>query len=209
MDEQMENETVEVQPDPKQEVQNEPAIQPEAEKPPKKKELSKARRVWRKFLLWFTLIAVVFLAGVLTLNYVRLQPTLRELTQAYQTIADLEGQVSDLTAQLAAAESTSDSLQGADAHREFLQVQLDISSARLALEKGDVEAAKGALSETTKRLQALIPEIKKVDAGLSDSLPQRLSLVLSGLDGNVDNAAVDLGLLADDLQNLVDTLYGK
>ncbi|MFN2215437.1 MAG: hypothetical protein ACK2TS_00690 [Anaerolineales bacterium] len=209
MDEQMENETVEVQPDPKQEVQNEPAVQPEAEKPPKKKELSKGRRVWRKFLLWLTLIAVVFLAGVLTLNYVRLQPTLRELTQAYQTIADLEGQVSDLTAQLAAAESTSDSLQGADAHREFLQVQLDISSARLALEKGDVEAAKGALSETTKRLQALIPEIKKVDAGLSDSLPQRLSLVLSGLDGNVDNAAVDLGLLADDLQNLVDTLFSK
>lgn len=209
MDEQMENETVEVQPDPKQEVQNEPAVQPEAEKPPKKKELSKGRRVWRKFLLWLTLIAVVFLAGVLTLNYVRLQPTLRELTQAYQTIADLEGQVSDLTAQLAAAESTSDSLQGADAHREFLQVQLDISSARLALEKGDVEAAKGALSETTKRLQALIPEIKKVDAGLSDSLPQRLSLVLSGLDGNIDNASVDLGLLADDLQNLVDTLFSK
>ena len=209
MDEQMENETVEVQPDPEQEVQNEPAVQPEAEKPPKKKELSKGRRVWRKFLLWLTLIAVVFLAGVLTLNYVRLQPTLRELTQAYQTIADLEGQVSDLTAQLAAAESTSDSLQGADAHREFLQVQLDISSARLALEKGDVEAAKGALSETTKRLQALIPEIKKVDAGLSDSLPQRLSLVLSGLDGNIDNASVDLGLLADDLQNLVDTLFSK
>jgi hypothetical protein len=209
MDEQMENETVEVQPDPKQEVHNEPAVQPEVEKPPKKKELSKGRRVWRKFLLWLTLIAVVFLAGVLTLNYVRLQPTLRELTQAYQTIADLEGQVSDLTAQLAAAESTSDSLQGADAHREFLQVQLDISSARLALEKGDVEAAKGALSETTKRLQALIPEIKKVDAGLSDSLPQRLSLVLSGLDGNIDNASVDLGLLADDLQNLVDTLFSK
>lgn len=209
MDEQMENETVEVQPHPEQEVQNEPAVQPEAEKPPKKKELSKGRRVWRKFLLWLTLIAVVFLAGVLTLNYVRLQPTLRELTQAYQTIADLEGQVSDLTAQLAAAESTSDSLQGADAHREFLQVQLDISSARLALEKGDVEAAKGALSETTKRLQALIPEIKKVDAGLSDSLPQRLSLVLSGLDGNIDNASVDLGLLADDLQNLVDTLFSK
>ena len=70
-------------------------------------------------------------------------------------------------------------------------------------------ADKGALTETTKRLQALIPEIKKVDAGLSDSLPQRLSLVLSGLDGNIDNASVDLGLLADDLQNLVDTLFSK
>jgi len=209
MDDQMDNEKLEEQTDSTTEVQDEAPVQQETVVSPKKKELTKARRVWRSFLLWLTLIALSFLAGVLTLNYIRLQPTIKELTQAYQTIAGLEDQVSTLTSQLNLANTKADSLQGAETHRDFLQVQLDISSARLALANGDVSAARAALSTTTQRLEDLVPEIQKVDAGLAESLPKRLSLVVSGLEDNLPNASVDLGLLGSDLQDLVNIIYGQ
>ncbi|HKZ43652.1 MAG TPA: hypothetical protein VJZ78_01285 [Anaerolineales bacterium] len=173
------------------------------------KETSKARRVWRSILLWLTLIAVTFLAGVLMLNYTRLQPTTRELTQAFQTIAGLEEEVSTLSSQLTTANAKANSLQGVETHRDFLQVQLDISTARLALANGDVSAARSALAGTTQRLEDLVTEIQKVDAGLAESLPKRLSLIVSGLENNVPNASVDLGLLANDLQDLVNIIYGE
>jgi len=173
------------------------------------KETRKARRVWRSILLWLTLIAVTFLAGVLMLNYTRLQPTTRELTQAFQTIAGLEEEVSTLSSQLTTANAKANSLQGVETHRDFLQVQLDISTARLALANGDVSAARSALAGTTQRLEDLVTEIQKVDAGLAESLPKRLSLIVSGLENNVPNASVDLGLLANDLQDLVNIIYGE
>ena len=173
------------------------------------KETRKARRVWRSILLWLTLIAVTFLAGVLMLNYTRLQPTTRELTQAFQTIAGLEEEVSTLSSQLTTANAKANSLQGVETHRDFLQVQLDISTARLALANGDVSAARSSLAGTTQRLEDLVTEIQKVDADLAESLPKRLSLIVSGLENNVPNASVDLGLLANDLQDLVNIIYGE
>ncbi|MFC2065079.1 hypothetical protein ACFLXB_08290 [Chloroflexota bacterium] len=205
-EEQLESELVEEQPT-TLEVQDEPPQKQDEPVSPKKKELGKARRIWRTFLVWLTVIALSFLVGVLTLNFVRLQPTIRELTQAYNDIASLETQVSDLSTQLISANDKADLLQDAETHRDFLQVQLDISLARLALANGDVTTAKAALIGTTARLEALAAEIEKVDAGLAESLPKRLSLVISGLEDNISNAAVDLGLLATDLQNLVIVIY--
>jgi len=143
----------------------------------------------------------------MTLNFVRLEPTIRELTQVYQDVASLETQGLDLSTQLIFAVDKADSLQEADTHRDFLQVQLDISKARLALANGDVSTARVALIGTTLRLEGLVTEIQRVDAGLAESLPKRLSLVISGLEDNLNNAAVDLGLLAADLQDVVTLIY--
>ena len=207
-EEQLESEPVEEQPAPLEERDESP-VQQDDSVSPKKKELSKARRIWRTFLIWLTVIALSFLTGVLSLNFIRYQPTLEDLTQSYQDVARLEKQVSDLSAQLNSAVKKADSLQGAETHRNFLQVQLDISNARLALTNGDVSAARAALSGTTYGLESLVTEIEKVDAGLADSLPKRLSLVINGLEDNLNNAVVDLGLLAVDLQDLIKIIYDE
>jgi len=207
-EEQLESELVEEQPTPLEDQVESPGQQDDSVSP-KKKELSKARRIWRTFLIWLTLIALSFLAGVLSLNFIRYQPTLEDLTHSYQDVASLEKQVSDLSAQLNSAVEKADSLQGAETHRNFLQVQLDISNARLALANGDVSTARAALSGTTYGLESLVTEIEKVDAGLADSLPKRLSLVINGLEDNLNNAVVDLGLLAVDLQDLIKIIYDE
>ncbi len=210
MDDQLhiENEQVDEIP-PTSEVKDRPPEPQEVVDTPAKKEITRTRRIWRSFLIWLTVIAVSFLVGVLTLNYVRLRPTNADLMQANQSIVDLEEQISILESQLRNANQKADALQDADTHREFLQVQFDISTARLALANGDVASARASLAGTTQRLDKLLSEIQQADAGLAVSLPQRLSLVISGLEDNISNASVDLGLLAADLQDLVQIIFGE
>ena len=65
-----------------------------------KQEISRLRRFWRASLAWLAVVAIAFTAGVLTFNYLRYQPQLNELAQAYNTTTDLQNQVISLTTQL-------------------------------------------------------------------------------------------------------------
>jgi hypothetical protein len=85
------------------------------------------------------------------------------------------------------------------AHVELLQVLVEVNNARLALSLEDVVGAKAALVDTGQRLDTLLPLISTFDANLALSMPQRLSLIRSGLDRDTETAKIDLGLFTKDL----------
>jgi hypothetical protein len=134
------------------------------------------QRFFRKGLIWLVVLAITFLAGIVTDHYLRYKPLQDEL---------------DTTT----------------AHVELLQVLVDVSNARLALSSNDVEGAKAALSNTQQRLDNLVPRIAVFDTNLSQSMPQRLSLIVSDLERDPETAKIDLELLNKDLLEIEAALF--
>jgi uncharacterized protein (DUF3084 family) len=204
-------------------VQPEPTSKPDptpAPVKPAKPQLGRFRRIWRTALIWLAVVAVAFLAGVLTFNFMRYKPlnetltqTQGELMQANQNISELEAKLSAANNKVSALESDNQAIQSeldtANTHLELLQVLVDVSNARLALADGDVPAAKTALQNTSQRLESLAPRIAVVDTNLAESMPQRLTLILSGLGSDVETAKVDLELLTGNLLDAETALFGK
>jgi len=134
------------------------------------------QRFFRKVLIWLVILAIVFLAGIVTDHYLRFKPS-------------------------------QDELKTATAHLTLLQVQVDVSTARLALSLKDVEGAKAALFNTQQRLDNLLPRIAIFDPNLAKSMPQRLSLIVSGLKRDPETAKIDLELFTKDLLAIEAALF--
>jgi len=100
-----------------------------------------------------------------------------------------------------------DELKTATAHLELVQVLVDVSNARLALSLNDVVGAKAALSDTQQRLDNLLPRIAIFDINLAQSMPQRLSLIRSGLERDPETAKIDLELFTKDLLAIEAALF--
>jgi len=213
------------------ETRSEPAVElnqalpdssPASGPAPVKKERSDPgpfRRILRIVLFGLVAVAVVFLAGLLTDHFTRYQPLKQSLTQTQTDLAQAEQALSDAQAGLAASnqkaatlQSDSQALQSeldtAKAQLQLLRVLVDIKNARLALYQQDVTAAKAALASTPQRLEDLLPSITRYDANLAESMPQRLNLIIYGLDRNVETAAVDLELFTKDLQEIEVVMFG-
>jgi hypothetical protein len=212
-------------------LQTEPASQPDPkpfdpaqDKPapaqPPRPQLGRFRRLWRIALIWLAVVAVAFLAGMLTFNFIRYKPvnemltqTQGELSQANQKVSDLEAQLSAANERATALESDNQAVQSeldaATTQLQLLQVLAEVNNARLALVNGDVPAAKAALENTSAKLEALAPRIAKVDTNLAQSMPQRLTLILAGLDSDLDTVKVDLELLAGNLLDAEAAMFGE
>jgi hypothetical protein len=139
---------------------------------------SRLQRYFRKAFIWLVLLAIIFLAGIVTDHYLRYKPLQDELNTT-------------------------------TAHLTLLQVQVDVSNARLALSSNDVEGAKAALSNTQQRLQNLVPRITNFDNSLAQSMPQRLSLIVSGLGRDPETAKIDLELFSKDLLRIEAALFNE
>ena len=180
----------------------------------------KAGVIFRSLLIGLGVIVVAFLAGVLTYHLVRYKPTETSLSQANQSIADLQTSSDALTSQLDIAnrqisnlksenQALQTSLETAELHIELLQALAEINAAHIALTKQDVAAAKVALSNTGIRLESLKPSIGSVDAALADNISQRLALINTSMDNDLESARAELGLLANNLINVETLLFGE
>jgi cytoskeletal protein RodZ len=204
-------------------AQPDPASKPDpvpAPAKPAKPQLGRFRRFWRTSLIWLAVVAVSFLAGVLIFNFLRYQPlnerltqTQSELTQSNQNISNLEGKLAAASNKVTALENDNQSLQSkldtATTHLELLQALVDVNNARLALVADDVPAAKAALKNTAQQLDSLAPRIAAVDDNLAQSMPQRLALILTGLDSDIETAKVDLELLTGNLLDVEAALFDE
>jgi hypothetical protein len=85
---------------------------------------------------------------------------------------------------------------------------VDVSNARIALFLDDVEGAKAALTNTPQRLENLRPSITEYDTSLAQSMPQRLNLIVSGLERDVETAKIDLELFTKDLLEVEAAIFG-
>jgi septal ring factor EnvC (AmiA/AmiB activator) len=200
----------------------------QVEKPQK---MGRFQRILRLALIGLVAVAVVFLAGFLTDHFARYSPMKAgltenltqmqaELSQAKQSIADLQSQVNDLSAQLATAndrisaleqdkENLQADLDSANLHIELLRTLVELKTAHVELQNDNLSGAKVALSGTAARLGTLKPLIETVDANLAASLQTRLNLILDGMDTNSSTAQADLVLLANNLQSVETLLFGK
>ena len=210
------------------EVLNVPAQLDPASKPdpvpapaePAKPQLGRFRRLWRTSLIWLAVVAVAFLAGVLIFNFVRYQPlnemlvqTQNELAQSNQNTSNLEAKLAAASKKVIALENDNQALQSelemVNTHIELLQVLVDVNNAHLALVADDVPAAKAALKNTAQKLDSLAPRIATVDVNLAQSMPQRLALILAGLDSDIETAKVDLELLTGNLLDVEAALFDE
>ena len=175
------------------------------------------QRILRAVLIWLVVLALLFMAGMLTdetLRYKPLAETLSkaqsDLDQANQELSNLQAEVDRLNAanqaatdQINSLESDNKALQNkldtANTHFDLYQVLVDVTNARLALSLNDVEGAKAALANTPKLLDNLLPFITKFDPNLAKSMPQRLDLIITGLDRDIETAKIDLELFSKDL----------
>ena len=139
---------------------------------------SRLQRFFRKVLIWLVVLAIAFLAGIVTDHYLRYKPL-------------------------------QDELETTTAHLELLQVLVDVSNARLALSLNDVEGAKAALFNTQQRLDNLVPPIAVFDTNLAQSMPQRSSLIVSGLERDTETAKIDLELFTKDLLEIEAALFNN
>jgi hypothetical protein len=185
-----------------------------------KNKIGRGRRIWRTVLIWMVVIAAAFLIGLLADHFIRykpvnelLQQTQSELSQANLTIDDLNARLATVDDRIAALENDNHTLQSdldaAKSHLKLLQVLVDVSNARIALFLDDLEGAKAALTDTPRKLEVLGPSIAGYDAGLAQSMPQRLNLIILGLDRDVQTARIDLELLTKDLLEVEAAVFGE
>ncbi len=191
-----------------------PESAPEPEQPPEKatekKTPSRFQLFLRKFLIGLGVAAAIFLAGFLTNHFVRYRPladalavTQSELTEANQSVSDLEDEIVRLRRLNQNAQDEIDGLKSelaaARTNTQFYQVLVDVNAARIALFLEDFEGAQAALAETQEKLAGLTPAISGADPDLALSLPRRLELIVAGLARDPETALIDLELFTRDL----------
>jgi len=158
---------------------------PQAIPGPEKVKLGRGRRIWRKTLIWMVIVAISFLIGLTAYHFTRYVP----LTEALK--------------------ETQSDLNAAEVHLELLRCLTDVSNARIALFMDDVDSAKAALANMSQRLDNLASVINEYDDSLAKDMQERLGLIVSGLDRDVETAKIDLGLLAKDLLNIEAIIFGQ
>ena len=192
-----------------------------------KPQLSRSRRFIRRLLIGLVVIGMIFLAGLVSDHYLRYEPlsesfhkTQASLEQANQNMSELQAQTGQLNILLQEAndkvislnrekKTLQDELEMATQHLELLRVLVDVSNARLALALNDTEGAKAALVDTRQGLDNFLPRIAEIDPLLAKSMPQRLSLIVSGLERDTETAIIDLGLFANDLLEIEAVMSGS
>ncbi len=168
-------------PIPEADVSNEPVL---ASLKSDKDKLGRGRRIWRLTLIWLVVVAMAFLIGMTADHFLRYKPVSEALLQ------------------------TQSELNAERIHLELLRVLAEVGNARIALLNDDVPGAKAALTDTSQRLENLLPNIAEFDASLAKSLPQRLFLITSGLDRDIETVKIDLELFAKDLQAIETAVFG-
>jgi hypothetical protein len=148
------------------------------------------------------IFVVVFLAGAATLYFWQLRPTQDTLEQTQMDLDHAKESITDLQAELDQADFDM-------SYAAFLEVQADVYAARLALVEEDALGAKAALANTEDYLEMILEDVAGFDQALADSLPQRLSLIVTNLDADVERAILDAELLSEDLIKVYDAIYAE
>jgi hypothetical protein len=197
--------------------------EPESPKPARLEgpQTDRVQRALRRTSIWLGIVAIVFFAGAVTDHYLRYRPlsaalseTRTALARAQQDVADLQAEIDQLNTTLRQNESRVASLErdeealreqlaNAETRLLLMQVLADVDNARVALSQEDVEGAQTALQDTPQRLEDLIPQIEEINPNLAGSLPQRLTLILSGLEReNLETVNIDMELFIQDLLDI-------
>lgn len=172
-----------------------------------KPEPTKFQRFMRQALIWLGVVAAAFLAGFLTFYFTLYRPQSKTVDDLENTMSDLESQITSLEAENAELQDQVQDLENAEFHSTLLDIMTDVYTARLALTVEDTLAAKSALTNTGAKLASIEDKLADFDTGLAAGLPQRLNLIRTNIDRDVEKAIADSDLLIDDLQEVESALF--
>ena len=171
--------------------------------------LSKARKIWRRILVWLVVLSIAFAGGFFFDTWMRYVPQ-RELVEALKgdlaemedTVQDLEGEIERLSEFEAINISQAEELQSATTHLTLLSARTAVADAALAIEQGRTADAKlvlGKLGTTLENLKGLL----SIDqAEVVDNMIQRHSLIMIELESEGNSVQTDLEVLASRLNTL-------
>jgi len=182
--------------------------------PQEKKELSKARRIYRRILVWLVVIAFAFAGGFFTDTILRYQPgknrierLTSDLAESGETITALEDEIEQLNALKDQNTTLLEENAEATIHLTLLGARTAVADARLALEQDRQADAKVALATLEVTLETLKTMVNADQAEVVENMIQRQKLIIIELDGDSIIAQTDLQLLSSHLSSFENTLF--
>lgn len=163
------------------------------------KEPSKFQQLMRKVLIWLGVVIAAALAGFLAFYFAFYRPQAAELETVTDDLNSANSRIATQDATFADVQDKLTTLESAEFHAALLDISTDVYAARLALTEDNTVAAKAALVQTEGKVTAIQDELAAFDAKLANDLPQRLRLIRSGIDSDIENAIADCDILLDDL----------
>lgn len=171
---------------------------------------SKVKKFFKQLLTYLIIILIAFGAGFLLDHFLRYRPLAEELNTVQVALEEANEQIStleddkdrllfDLNYAYDEVAELMYKLELAEAHIQYYKILVDINNARIELFMEDPEAAIGALSLTKDRLDELLPVIADFDPEIAVSLPNRLELIIAGINRDPEIAMIDLELFTKDL----------
>jgi TolA-binding protein len=166
-----------------------------------------------RWLLGFLVVAGLGALLVIFTLYLplrqKLQASQAEMDQTNQRVAELQGNVENLTTQEKKTQDLQAQLDEAELHVAILSARADIAAAQLALAQNDAVKARLAISKTGETLKKLEGMLKPGEQKLATDMQSRLDLAMKGIADNPYAAASDLDVLSAGLIELENTYFAK
>ncbi|MFP3853291.1 MAG: hypothetical protein ACLFWD_03245 [Anaerolineales bacterium] len=177
---------------------------------------SRTSRWARTALRWAAGLGLFFALGVLVVFFVRVRPQSdqirslqRQLDERNDEVARLGDRVEGLEPLEQENEELRAELKAREQQLELLSVLVDLTTAQLDLLQDQPEAAASALEDTDALLESLAEGLEAENAERIQSMRNRLELVLEGLDDDTFAAQRDLEIMANNLVDLEQRMFGE
>ena len=184
--------------------------------PDEKKELGRARLIFRRILIWLVVIALAFAGGFFVDAVLRYQPEkakvadlTEEITSAQTEITTLEEEIDRLSVFEEHNVSLTEEIADITIHITILSARAAVADATLALEQSRIAEAKLALDKVGSTLEALKTMLNDDQVEVVVNMLQRHQLILIELEDDSFSAQTDLGVLASKLNALENTLFAS
>ncbi len=184
------------------------------EAPPEKKEMSKARKIWRRILVWLVVMAIFFAGGFYLDTYLRYAPAMdqvaslkADLDEKGAEIASLQGEIDRLSQFEGQNMDLREQVDQLETHLKLLIARASVAEASLAVEREQISDARLALDKLGTTLESLKGDLNADQAEVVDSMLQRYRLILNELGNEGYSAGTDLDLLATRLLALENNLF--
>jgi hypothetical protein len=192
-------------------IETEVAESPEK---PEKEKPSKARIIWRRFLIWMVVIAVAFAGGFFFDTAFRYQPQVElvnvlkgDISDANDEILSLEVEIDRLNQFEEINISLTEQIQEITTHITLLSAKASVADVSLAVEQDRQADAKLALDKIGSTLEALKGMLNADQSEVVENMIQRHNLIVIELEGDGYTVKTDLELLSSKLNTLEATLF--
>lgn len=184
--------------------------------PDEKKELGRARLIFRRILIWLVVIVLAFAGGFFVDTVLRYQPEkakvadlTEEITSAQTEITTLEEEIDRLSVFEEHNVSLTEEITDITIHITILSTRAAVADATLALEQSRIAEAKLALDKVGSTLETLKTMLNDDQVEVVVNMLQRHQLILIELEDDSFSAQTDLGVLASKLNALENTLFAS